>query len=163
MQTMTACFQLTERTSGSRWAIRSLFGATSLKRVGWGMRWGCASRREIFAGGVGLMPQGSGTTSQFFGTVSRWCWSRESGARRIGAIKAPPQPTSNVQVFCGQIQTPPKYSNGYGVGRRPSTSGSRIGQFCRHPTVTTCWNTKQFLVPLSFSPSSLLQPTLCFR
>ena len=160
---MTVCFQLTEPISGSRWATRSLFGATSSRRVVFAMRWGCASWREIFAGGVGLMPQGIGMTWQFSGTL--WCryWSLGSGVRRIGATKAPPQPTSNAQVFWRQIRTPRKYSNGYGVGRRPSMSGSRIGQFCQHPTVTTCWNTKQFLVLLLFSPSLLLQPTLCFR
>ena len=143
--------------------LLGIFGATNLKRVGWGMRWGCASRREIFAGGVGLMPQGSGMTCPFSGTVSRWCWSRESGARRIGVIKAPPQPTSNVRGFCGQTRTLQEYSSGYGAGRRPSTSGSRTGRFCRPHTVTTCQSTKQFLVPLSFLPSFLLRPILCFR
>ena len=160
---MTACFQWTEPTSRSRWATRSLFGATSSRRVVFVMRWGCASWRETFAGGVGLMPRGSGTTWLFSGTVYNWCWSLESGARRIGATKAPPQPTSDAQVFCGQTQTLQKYRHGFGAGRRLSTSGSRIGRFWKPHTVTTCWNTKQFLVPLSFSPSSLLRPTLCFR
>ena len=72
------------------------------------------------------------------------------------------QPMSNVQVFCWQTQTLQKYRHGFGAGRRLSTSGSRIGRFLKPHTVTTCWNTKQFLVPLSFSPSSLLRPTLCF-
>ncbi len=31
---------------------------------------------------------------------------------QIGAIKAPPQPTTNAWVFCGQTQTPQKYRHG---------------------------------------------------
>ena len=159
----TACCRSTEPTSGSKWVIPNHFGVTSLRRVVFGTRWVCASWRETFAGGVGLMPQGSGTTWQFSGTVYNWCWSLESGARRIGDIKAPPQPTSNVRVFCGQTLTLQKCSRGFGAGRRPSTSGSRTGRFCRPHTVTTCQSTKQFLVPLSFLPSFLLRPILCFR
>ncbi len=49
--------------------------------------------------------------------------------RDIGATKAPPQPTSNAQVFCGQTQTLQKYRHGFGAGRRLSMSGSRIGRF----------------------------------
>ena len=75
--------------------------------------------------------------------------------RHIGAIKALSQPTSNAQVFCGQIPILQKYSHRFGVGRRLSTSGSKIGPLC--------WSTQQFLVLLSFSPSFLLLPTLCFK
>ena len=160
---MTACFRWTGLTFGLRWATQSLFGVLSLRRVVYVMRWGCASWRETFAGGVGLMPQGSGMTCPFSATVYKWCWSLESGVRRIGGIKALPQPMSYVRVFCGQTRTLQKYRHGFGAGRRPSTSGLRIGQFCRPHTVTTCWNIKKFLEPLSFSPSFLLQPTLCFR
>ncbi len=160
---MTVCFWLMQSTSGLRWATQSLFGATSSRRVVYIMRWGCASWRETFAGQVGLMYRVSGMTCQFSGTLWYPCWSLGSGVRWIGATKALSQPTSNAQVFWRQTQTLWKNSNGYGAGRRLSMSTSRIGQFCWHCTVTTCWNTKQFLVLLSFSPSFLLWPTLCLR
>ncbi len=35
--------------------------------------------------------------------------------RQIGAIKAPPRPTSNARVFCGQTQTPQKYRHKIGA------------------------------------------------
>jgi hypothetical protein len=49
-------------TFGLPWAIQSLFGVTNLKRVGQGMRWGYASKRGIFAGGMGRMSPGFETT-----------------------------------------------------------------------------------------------------
>jgi hypothetical protein len=75
----------------------------------------------------------SGLTYQLSGTLWYQCWSLGSGLRRIGATKAPPQPTSNAQVFWRQTQTLWKFSNGYGVGRRPSTRASRVGQFLSTP------------------------------
>jgi hypothetical protein len=44
------------------WAIQSLFRVTNLKIVGQGMRWGYASKQGIFAGGMGHMSPGFGTT-----------------------------------------------------------------------------------------------------
>ena len=58
------------------WAIQiqSHFIATNLKRVGWGMRWGCASKQGIFAGGMGHMSPGFGTTKWFSKTRCCQCW-----------------------------------------------------------------------------------------
>jgi hypothetical protein len=36
---------------------------------------------------------------------------------------------NDLTIFCGQTQTLQKYRHGFGAGRRPSTSGSRIGRF----------------------------------
>jgi hypothetical protein len=55
----TVCFWWTEPASGLLWAIRSLFGVTSSRRVVCSTMWVYASKQGIFAGGVGLMPQGS--------------------------------------------------------------------------------------------------------
>ncbi len=101
MQETTVCFWLTGPTSGSQWATQSLFGATSSRRVVYVTRWGYASWWETFAGGVGLMPRASGMTCQISWTLWFQCWSLGSGVRRIGAIKAPPQPMWNAPVLCG--------------------------------------------------------------
>ncbi len=101
----TVCFWLTGPTSGLQWATRSLFGATSSRRVVYVMRWGCAFWLETFAGGVGLMPWVSGMICQFSGMHWYQCWSLGSGVRQIGATKAPSQPTPNAQVFWRQTQT----------------------------------------------------------
>ena len=159
------CSWWTELTSGLQRGILSpfVFGVTSSRRAVCGMRWRSASRRGASAGGAGHMPQESGMTSLFSGMGWSGCWSGGDGARRIGAIKAPPQPTSNAQMLWRRIPLLKKFSSGYEAGRRPSTSGSKIGLFYPARTVTTCWSTNLFSVLLLFSPSFRWQPTLCFK
>ena len=85
------------------------------------------------------------------------------GARWIGTIKAPPQPTSNAQMSWRWILLLKKFSSGYEAGRRLSTRGLKIGLFYPACTVTTYWSTNLFSVLLLFSPSFRWRPTLCFK
>ncbi len=157
------CCQLMERTFGLQWAIQSPSGATNLRRVGCVTRWGCAFEWAASAGGAGHMPLVSGMTSQSSGTHWCQCWSLGKGVRQIGATKALLQPTQNALVSWRLIQTPLKYSSGFGAGRRLSTNGLKNGPYCQPRTVMTSSSTKQFLVQLKFLPSFLLRPTLCFK
>ncbi len=126
------CCWLMEPTFRLQRAIPSPFGVTSSNKAGCGMRWGCPSKRATSAGGAGCMPQDNGTTSQSSGSCwSQW-WSQGKGARWIGAIKAPLQPTWNAPVLWRPIQTPLKYSSGFGAGRRLWTSASKIGHSVNH-------------------------------
>ncbi len=85
------CWWLTEPTFRMRRAILSPFGVISSKRAGCGMRWGCPFKRATSAGGAGCMFQVNGMTSQSSRIYWSQCWSQGKDARRIGAIKAPPQ------------------------------------------------------------------------
>jgi hypothetical protein len=50
----------------------------------------------------------------------------------------------------------------FGVDRKPSMHGLKIGRYYAHPIVMHFRSTKQLLVLLSCLPSFLLQQTLCF-
>ena len=154
------CCRLMERTFELQWAIQIPSGATNLRRAGCVTRWGCAFERAASAGGVGRMPLVSGMTSQ--SSRIRWYqfWSRARGVRRIGAIKAPPQPISNALVWWRPTQTPLKYSSRLGAGRRPSTSNWAIlstvyrHDFLEHQTV---FGAIVVLTQLSFVANPLFQ------
>jgi hypothetical protein len=55
---MIVCSLLMAPAFGLPWAIQSLFGVTKFKRVGQGMRRGCASKQGIFAGEMGRTSPG---------------------------------------------------------------------------------------------------------
>jgi hypothetical protein len=65
-----------------------------------------------------------------------WRWTLESGARQIGATKAPPQPMWNVLVLWRQTQQFQKSNNRWEASRRLSTNGLRIGKFFRPHTLS---------------------------
>jgi hypothetical protein len=61
----TVCFPLMTLIFALQWAGARVFIPTNLRRVVFDMRLVCASKREIFAGGVGRLRPGYGMIFQF--------------------------------------------------------------------------------------------------
>ncbi len=88
-------------------AIQSHIIATNLKRVGWGMRWGCASKQGILAGEMGPTSPGFGMTKWCSKMHCCQCWSMVRGVRQMEGIGV---------VHLSLLNVPWKYGKRWEVG-----------------------------------------------
>ena len=150
---MIVCSLWMAPTFGLQWAIPNLFGVSSLKRVGWGMRWVCASKQGIFAGGMGRTSPGFGMMEWFLKTLWCRCWNMVRGVRQMEGIGVVHLSSLNVPKEFGERVESRRCSRKWGRGKRQWTSDWRIGGFWWPLIVTILSCTKQFLLQLLYFSS----------
>ena len=153
----------TAPTFGLPWAIPNLFTVSNLKRVGWGMRWVCASKQGIFAGRMGRTSLGFGMMKWFSKTLWSRCWNMARGARLMEGIGVVHLSSLNVPKEFGEIVESGRCRRKWGRGRRRWTSDWRIGGFWRPLIVTISSCTKQCLLQLLYFSSCHWNTTRCSR
>ncbi len=128
-----------------------------------GIRWGYATKKWIFAGGMGSRSPGFGTTEWFLKTHCCRCWSMVRGVRQMEGTGVVHPSLLNVPKEFGERVGSMQCSREWGQGKRWWIRDWRIGQFWWPPIVTIYSCTKQCLLQLLHFSSCPLITTSCFQ
>ncbi len=131
------CFPSMSLIFALQWTGARVFIPTNLKRVVFNSRLVCASKLETFAGGVGHVHPGYGMIFQFLETSWWHICCLGSKLRRIRVTMAASLSMLNAPMVCWQtlIQQWSWWRQEFGVNRRPSMNGLRIGRYYAPHTI----------------------------